>query len=99
VPPGFLSWGVLLLVVGACTGGAQFAIVSLAATLYPPDILATGSGWASAVARIGAFASALVGGALIHAGVAPAHLIAGLAIPAVFGIISMLALSRAQHPR
>jgi AAHS family 4-hydroxybenzoate transporter-like MFS transporter len=97
VPSGFLSWGALLLLVGACTGGSQFAIVSLAASLYPSSILATGSGWASAMARIGAAASPLVGGALIGAGVAPTRVIAGLAGPAVVCVISMLALSRARR--
>jgi MFS transporter, AAHS family, 4-hydroxybenzoate transporter len=99
VPSGFLSWGALLLLIGACTGGSQFAVVSLAASLYPSSILATGSGWASAVARIGAVASPLVGGALIAAGVAPTQVIAGLAGPAVICVISMLALSRARRPR
>jgi AAHS family 4-hydroxybenzoate transporter-like MFS transporter len=98
VPSGFLSWGALLLLIGACTGGSQFAIVSLAASLYPSSILATGSGWASAIARIGAVASPLVGGALIAAGVAPTQVIAGLAAPAVICVISMLALSRARRP-
>jgi AAHS family 4-hydroxybenzoate transporter-like MFS transporter len=98
VPSGFFSWGALLLVIGACTGGSQFAIVSLAAALYPSSILATGSGWASAVARIGAFASPLVGGALIAAGAAPIRMLAGLAIPAALCVISMLALSQARRP-
>ena len=97
VPSGFLSWGALLLVIGACTGGAQFAIVSLAATLYPSRILATGSGWASAVARVGAVASPLIGGALIATGVRPTQVIAGLAGPALVCAISMLALSRARR--
>jgi MFS transporter, AAHS family, 4-hydroxybenzoate transporter len=97
VPSGFLSWGALLLVIGACTGGMQFAIISLAAGLYPSSILATGSGWASAVARIGAFVSPLVGGALIAAGVNPTHVIAGLAVPATICALSMLALRRARH--
>ncbi len=97
VPSGFLTWGALLLLIGACTGGSQFAIVSLAASLYPSRILATGSGWASAVARLGAFISPLVGGALIAAGVAPARVIACLAGPAVVCAISMVALSRARR--
>ena len=97
VPSGFLSWGALLLVVGACTGGTQFAIVSLAAGLYPSNILATGAGWASAIARIGAFLSPLVGGALIAAGVNPIHVIAGLAGPALICSISMLGLKRARQ--
>jgi AAHS family 4-hydroxybenzoate transporter-like MFS transporter len=97
VPSGFVSWGALLLLIGACTGGSQFAIVSLAASLYPSHILATGSGWASAVARVGAFTSPLVGGALIAAGIAPTRVIAGLAAPAVLCAISMLGLSRARR--
>jgi AAHS family 4-hydroxybenzoate transporter-like MFS transporter len=97
VPSGFWSWGALLLVIGACTGGSQFAIVSLAASLYPASILATGSGWASAVARVGAFTSPLVGGALIAAGVQPTQVIAGLAAPAVVCAISMLGLARARR--
>ena len=97
VPSGFFSWGALLLVVGACTGGSQFAIVSLAAALYPSTVLATGSGWASAVARIGAFISPLVGGVLLAAGVAPVRVLAVLAVPAVVCVISMLALSRARR--
>jgi AAHS family 4-hydroxybenzoate transporter-like MFS transporter len=98
VPSGFLSWGALLLLVGACTGGSIFAIVSLAVSLYPSSILATGSGWASAIARVGAFASPLVGGALIAAGVAPTYVIAGLAVPAAIFVISMLGLQRARLP-
>ncbi len=98
VPTGFFSWGALLLIIGACTGGSQFAIVSLAATLYPSSILATGSGWASAIARIGAFVGPLVGGALIAARVAPTQVIASLAAPAVICVISMLALARVRRP-
>jgi AAHS family 4-hydroxybenzoate transporter-like MFS transporter len=97
VPSGFFSWGALLLVIGACTGGMQFAIISLAAGLYPSSILATGSGWASAVARIGAFVSPLVGGALIAAGVNPTLVIAGLAGPALICAMSMLALRKARQ--
>jgi AAHS family 4-hydroxybenzoate transporter-like MFS transporter len=98
VPSGFYSWGALLLLIGACTGGSIFAIVSLAVSLYPSSILATGSGWASAIARIGAFISPLVGGALIAAGVAPTYVIAGLAVPAAIFVISMLGLRRASAP-
>jgi AAHS family 4-hydroxybenzoate transporter-like MFS transporter len=97
VPSGFLSWGALLLLIGACTGGSQFAIVSIAASLYPPSILATGSGWASAIARIGGVASPLIGGALIAAGVAPARVIAGLAAPAIVCFISMVGLARTRR--
>ena len=97
VPSDFLSWGALLLVIGACTGGAQFAMVSLASSLYPSSILATGTGWALAVARVGAVASPLVGGALIAAGVNPIQVIAGLAGPALVCAMAMLALGRVRR--
>ncbi len=70
VAPGFWTWGVLLLLVGACFGGAQFAIPTLTAAYYPAAILATGSGWASAIARAGAFVAPLTGGALLAQGMA-----------------------------
>ncbi|MEP7312845.1 MAG: MFS transporter [Pseudomonadota bacterium] len=97
VPSGFFSWGALLLVIGACTGGAQFAMVSLAAALYPSGILATGTGWALAVARVGAVASPLIGGALIAAGVNPTQVIAGLAGPALISAGAMLTLARVRR--
>ncbi|HSW38913.1 MAG TPA: MFS transporter [Acidobacteriota bacterium] len=50
----FIKWGLLLLVVGAGTSGAQFAVNALAASFYPPGIRATGLGWASAIGRAGA---------------------------------------------
>ncbi len=49
-----LQWGLLILVVGGGTSGAQFAVNALAATFYPPGIRATGIGWATAVGRFGA---------------------------------------------
>jgi AAHS family 4-hydroxybenzoate transporter-like MFS transporter len=66
--------------------------------LYPSSILATGSGWASAIARIGAFIGPLVGGALIAAGVNPTRVIAGLAGPALICAFAMLALRTARQP-
>ena len=94
VPSAFWTWGALLLVIGCCAGGAQFALASLAAALYPSTILATGTGWASAVARIGAVASPLAGGALLAAGVAPTQVFAILAIPALICAFTMILLLR-----
>lgn len=94
VPSGFWSWGALLLLVGACFGGAQFAIPTLAAAYYPAPILATGTGWASAIARVGAFAAPLTGGALLALELDPSQVLSLLAFPALVAGAAMLALHR-----
>lgn len=93
VPSGFWSWGVLLLIVGACCGGAQFAIPTLAAAYYPPAILATGTGWASAVARAGAFVAPLTGGALMAQGLPSNQVLSMLALPTLVAATAMFALA------
>jgi AAHS family 4-hydroxybenzoate transporter-like MFS transporter len=93
-PSGFWTWGVMLLVVGACIGGAQFAIPSLAVMYYPPAILATGTGWASAAARTGAFIAPLLGGALIARGMQTSDVLSLLAMPAAVAALAMLLLAR-----
>lgn len=54
LPATFIQWGLLVLIVGCGTSGAQFAMNALAAILYPPGIRATGLGWATAIGRSGA---------------------------------------------
>lgn len=94
VPAGFWSWGALLLLAGACFGGAQFAIPTLAPAYYPVPILATGTGWASAIARVGAFAAPLAGGALLAMKLPPDQVLSLLALPALVAGAAMFALSR-----
>ncbi len=94
VAPGFWTWGVLLLLVGACFGGAQFAIPTLTAAYYPAAILATGSGWASAIARAGAFVAPLTGGALLAQGMATSQVLSLLALPALIAAVSLFVLAR-----
>jgi MFS transporter, AAHS family, 4-hydroxybenzoate transporter len=94
VSPGLWTWGALVLIVGACFGGAQFAIPSLTAAYYPAAILATGSGWASAIARGGAFVAPLTGGALLAQGMATSQVLSLLALPAIISAVSLLMLAR-----
>jgi MFS transporter, AAHS family, 4-hydroxybenzoate transporter len=93
-PPGFWTWGVLLLLVGACIGGAQFAIPTLTAVYYPATILATGTGWASAIARGGAFVAPLTGGLLLSQGMATSRVLSLLALPALIAAIALYVLAR-----
>ena len=96
-PSQFWTWGVLLLLNGLCIGGAQFAIPALGATYYPASILSTGTGWASAIARVGAFTAPLLGGALLQEGFAPRHVLALLAVPALVAAMAMYFLRRSRR--
>ncbi|HXC59880.1 MAG TPA: MFS transporter [Steroidobacteraceae bacterium] len=96
-PSQFWTWGILLLLNGLCIGGAQFAIPTLGATYYPAAILSTGTGWASAIARMGAFLAPLLGGALLNAGLSTSRVLALLAIPALIAALAMYFL--AAHAR
>jgi AAHS family 4-hydroxybenzoate transporter-like MFS transporter len=93
-PSEFWTWGVLLLLIGLGIGGAQFAIPALGASYYPPAILSTGTGWASAIARVGAFVAPLLGGALLSDGFSTSTVLALLSIPALTGALAMYFLGR-----
>jgi MFS transporter, AAHS family, 4-hydroxybenzoate transporter len=94
-PSGFWTWGALLMVIGACTGGAQFALPSLGTRYYPAAILATGTGWGSAAARVGAFVAPLLGGALMAGGMTTQNLLTLLALPALVAAVAMVGLAKA----
>ncbi|MBK9252481.1 MAG: MFS transporter [Proteobacteria bacterium] len=94
-PSGFWTWGALLLVIGACIGGAQFALPSLGTRYYPAAILSTGTGWGSAAARVGAFVAPLLGGALMAGGMTTQNLLTLLALPALVAAVAMVGLSKA----
>ncbi|MFO1505155.1 MAG: MFS transporter [Steroidobacteraceae bacterium] len=95
VPSGFWTWGALLIVIGACTGGAIFTLPSLGTRYYPAAILSTGTGWGSAFARIGAFFAPLFGGALMARGMSTQDLLTLLAVPALIAAVAMVGLMRA----
>lgn len=72
---GALSWAgglSLILTLSAVAGflvlGAQYALYSLAPTLYPAHVRAAGAGAAVGVGRFGSIAGPLIAGELRHAG-------------------------------
>jgi MFS transporter, AAHS family, 4-hydroxybenzoate transporter len=93
-PSGFWSWGAILLIIGACIGGAQFALPSLGTRYYPAAILSTGTGWGSAAARVGAFTAPLLGGALMARGITTPNLLTLLAVPALIAAVAMVGLAK-----
>jgi AAHS family benzoate transporter-like MFS transporter len=80
----------LIAVAGACTIGTQILANACTVQYYPPQIRATGLGWAMGVGRTGAIIGPLLGGAL-HASSLPlqaSFLI--FAIPGLVGAIAIL---------
>ena len=64
------------LIFGAGIGvGAQGGINALSGLIYPPNIRATGAGWAMGLGRIGGVAGPLLGGALIAHGFSARHIL------------------------
>lgn len=97
VPTGFWTWGALLIIIGACTGGAIFTLPSLGTRYYPAAILSTGTGWGSASARLGAFFAPLFGGALMARGMSTQDLLTLLSVPALIAAVAMFGLMKAAR--
>jgi AAHS family 4-hydroxybenzoate transporter-like MFS transporter len=55
----------LAFAVGFCLVGGQIGLNSIAGTIYPTDIRATGVGWALGIGRIGSIMGPVLGGILI----------------------------------
>lgn len=83
VPPEQLAWQLLLLLAGVALAGVQLVMTPLAAMLYPPTMLSTGIGWASAFSRLGGAAGPLAGGWAMASMLTPQAIMAGLAVPAL----------------
>jgi MFS transporter, AAHS family, 4-hydroxybenzoate transporter len=58
---------VLAFLVGFFLVGGQIGLNSIAGTIYPTDIRATGAGWALGIGRIGSILGPVIGGVLISA--------------------------------
>jgi MFS transporter, AAHS family, 4-hydroxybenzoate transporter len=58
---------VLAFLVGFFLVGGQIGLNSIAGTIYPTDIRATGAGWALGIGRIGSILGPVLGGILISA--------------------------------
>jgi AAHS family 4-hydroxybenzoate transporter-like MFS transporter len=81
VPATPAGWGVLLLVAGGGVSGIHLAMMAVGTSFYPPQMLSSAIGFAVAVARVGAIAGPLIGGALIQSGFSPAAFLATVVIP------------------
>lgn len=96
---GATSWMVLLMIgVGGSAAGGM-ALPALCAYLFPPRLLSTAIGMGVLVARIGAMAGPLLGGAMVAAQVSPNLFFAAAAGPAVLCVLVALAVPLALAVR
>jgi AAHS family 4-hydroxybenzoate transporter-like MFS transporter len=90
--PAGAPWVALLLLLGAGVSGSQLALNVLSAAYYPPAIKATGVSWAIVVGGIGSILAPLAGAWLLDLRLAPATILALLAVPALVnaGAVALL---------
>ena len=94
IPGSTPAWPVLLVFMGSGVAGVVMSIIALGAIFYPPEIRATGFGWAGAITRVGAVLGPLAGGWIIAAGVSSRTTLGLIAVPALFCIAATLAMRR-----
>jgi MFS transporter, AAHS family, 4-hydroxybenzoate transporter len=94
IPGSTPAWPVLLVLMGSGVAGVVMSIIALGAIFYPPEIRATGFGWAGAITRIGAVLGPLAGGWIIAAGISSRATLGLVAVPALLCIAATLAMRR-----
>ena len=94
IPGSAPAWPVLLVLMGSGVAGVVMSIIALGAIFYPPEIRATGFGWAGAITRVGAVLGPLAGGWIIAAGVSSRATLGLVAVPALLCIAATLAMRR-----
>jgi MFS transporter, AAHS family, 4-hydroxybenzoate transporter len=92
IPGSTPAWPVLLVLMGSGVAGVVMSIIALGAIFYPPQIRATGFGWAGAITRVGAVLGPLAGGWIIAAGVSSRATLGLVAVPALLCIAATLAM-------
>lgn len=87
------------ILAGAALGGSMSLLVSMAATVYPPELRATGIGCAMGIARIGQMAAPVPIGSLLGAGVSPQVTLAICGLPPLLSIIPLILFDLALKRR
>ncbi|MEQ1580624.1 MAG: MFS transporter [Steroidobacteraceae bacterium] len=82
----------IALFIGMFMFGAMASLYSITPLLYPPEIRATGTGWAIGIGRIGAIVAPLAAGVLIDSGWQALNLYYVFAIPVVVAMVTVRAL-------
>jgi len=80
----------LVGVAGACTIGTTILVNAYTANFYPPDMRATGLGWALGIGRVGAIIGPIYGAYILASGWGLAANFYAFAVPALVGAVAML---------
>jgi AAHS family 4-hydroxybenzoate transporter-like MFS transporter len=92
--------GVLIFVLGMFTNSVATGFPILSAAFYPTAIRATGTSWATGIARFGAIGGALTGTALVAAGLSYQQVFLALLVPAAVSVLAVtVKAKRAAVPR
>lgn len=94
LPPDVSLWMTLIFLLGCGISGAQLVLYSLAATIYPPTMRATGIGWAGAISRVGAVSGPIAGAWIVAQGVSTPSVLGLLLVPTLLCAASALLLPR-----
>ncbi|VXC42922.1 4-hydroxybenzoate transporter [Arthrobacter sp. 9V] len=88
--------GILIFILGMFTNSVATGFPILSASFYPTAIRATGTSWATGIARFGAIAGAAAGTALVAAGLTYQQVFLSLVIPAGVSIVAVVVKARRQ---
>ncbi|GAA0895839.1 aromatic acid/H+ symport family MFS transporter [Pseudonocardia zijingensis] len=88
-PQDVIVLGVLIFVLGMFTNTVGTGFPILSAAFYPTSIRATGTSWATGVARFGAIGGAAVGTVLVAAGLGYRQVFLALLVPAAVCIVAV----------
>jgi AAHS family 4-hydroxybenzoate transporter-like MFS transporter len=88
-PQDVVVLGTLVFVLGMFTNTVGTGFPILSATFYPTSIRATGTSWATGIARFGAIAGAAAGTVLVAAGLGYRQVFLSLLVPAAVCILAV----------
>ncbi|UQS25382.1 aromatic acid/H+ symport family MFS transporter [Amycolatopsis thermalba] len=93
-PPNVLVLGTLMFVMGVFTNTCGTAFPIIGAAFYPTSIRATGTSWATGVARFGAIGGAAIGTVLVAAGLDYHQVFLSLLVPGAVCILAVVVKGR-----
>lgn len=93
---GFLA---TVCAVAATIAGSNAILPTLATSMYPELVRATGVSWANGAGQIGRLGGGWASGAMLGAGFTTPQLFLGIAAPTVLGIVFAVLLRRREVPR
>jgi AAHS family 4-hydroxybenzoate transporter-like MFS transporter len=96
-PRSVLAIGASIFVLGIFTNSLAVAFPVLAATFYPTAMRATGTSWATGIARLGAIGGAAAGTVLVAIGLDYKAVFLTLLVPVAIGILAASINSRVNR--